>query len=177
MVTKRDAIEVMTGDTWRVSLSAVCKSLEGSTLSHVLQNVSGLVPLLQTVHILSVAVVMSSTLTVCLSTFGLHANGAPLRRTFGRFRVAITAGVLVLAATGALLVTAEPFRSLPNPVFQLKMMLLNAAVISLWFGWRYLPTSDSTTAPIALRALTTLSVVLCAGVIVSGRWIAYYLAE
>lgn len=159
----------------RASLSALCKSLEGSALSHVLQDVSGLVPLLQTVHILSVAVVMSSILTVCLSTFGFHARGTPLRRTFGRFRVAITAGVGVLVVTGALLVTAEPFRALPNPVFQLKMLLLSAAVISLWFAWKYLPSSDSITAPIALRALTTLSVALCAGVIVSGRWIAYYL--
>jgi hypothetical protein len=167
----------MTGDTWRASLNALCKWLEGSALSHVLQNVSGLVPLLQTIHILSVAVVMSSILILCLSTLGFHARATPLRRTFGRFRVAISAGLLVLVATGALLVTAEPFRSLPNPVFQLKMLLLASAVICLLLGWNYLPTSDSATAPLVLRALTSASVALCVGVIVSGRWIAYYLIE
>jgi len=161
-------------------LAAVSAWLANTSLSHLLQNVDWLVPAIQTVHILGVAVVMAAVLLVTLGAFGLHGRGQPLARTVGRFAPAVYLGVPVLLLSGLLMITAEPDRALPNPAFQIKMALLILAfTLSSLAARRAQRTGRSESAPagIGLRIVAVVALGLWLGVLVAGRWIAYTLSR
>ena len=81
----------------------------------------------------------------------------------------------MLLITGIVMIVGEPARSLKNPVFQLKMALLLAAMAvtalhQLRLARRHaLPNGRGTALLIALPSLG-----LWAAIVFAGRWIAYY---
>lgn len=160
-------------------LAALSAWLADSAVSRLLQTIDWLVPAIQTVHILAVALVISSVLLLSLGVFGLHSRGQPLARTVGRFVPAIRWGLPVLLVSGALMITAEPDRALPNPAFQLKMALLVAAAALTWASTRRLrsaPALPGRAPGVGLRIATAAALGLWLAVLVAGRWIAYTLA-
>jgi hypothetical protein len=85
----------------------------------------------------------------------------------------------VLLATGAVMIIGEPARSLANPVFQLKMALLVAALIvtlshQVPLGANPAFWEGSGGRRGAARLVAVLSLALWAGIVFAGRWIAYY---
>lgn len=153
-------------------VAAISKWLEGTALSHLLQSVDWLVPLIQTVHILAVALVFSAMLMLLLGALGLSGQEqTPVRRR-ARFLPALWIGVPVLLATGCLMIAAEPDRALPNRVFQLKMCLLLLACAATVRGARQIATTASAAA-IGERGWMTTAFILWTAVVVAGRWIAY----
>ena len=125
-----------------------CSWLEQTPFSVAIQSTSWIVPAVQTVHILAIAAVMSSALMIAL-------------RGESRFRPVIWWALPVLLATGVVMIVGEPARSLANPVFQIKMLLLLGAI----------------TVTVALRKLPAAGVVslaLWVGIVFAGRWIAYF---
>jgi len=162
-------------------VTAVSAWLADTALSRGLQSVDWLIPAIQTTHILAVAVVMSCVLLLSLAVFGLHAAEQPLARTVARFVPGIRFGLPVLLVSGALMITAEPDRALPNPAFQLKMALLVAAAV---LTWAYAHRLRRMPAPaldrprrLAVRSAAAAALVLWVAVLVAGRWIAYTLAR
>src|SRR3989442_14803270 len=139
-----------------------CSWLEQTPLSQTIQSTGWIVPAVQTVHILSIAAVLSSVLMIDLRLMGLLARDQPLARVSERFRPVIWWTLPVLLATGSVMIIGEPARSLANPVFQLKMLLLLAA-IAVTAGLH----KDS-------RIIAILSLSLWVGIVFAGRWIAYY---
>jgi len=79
-------------------------------------------------------------------------------------------GVLLLS--GALLIIAEPHRTLGNPIFYTKMALLALAlVLTVWLAAAARRQEKRT----ALRAaIATLYMLIWTGIIVAGRFIAYH---
>jgi hypothetical protein len=77
----------------------------------------------------------------------------------------------VLAVTGGLLITAEPGRTITNPVFYVKMILLAAVILAtLWLT----AAARRVQKPGALHLLiATLAVLLWIAIIFAGRLIAY----
>lgn len=153
--------------------------LSRSALSRLLQDVEWLVPAIQTIHILAVALLASSVVLLTLAVFGRYGREQPLTRAATRFGTAIRVALPVLLASGALMITAEPGRALPNPAFQLKMALVVAAAALTGVGVRHLARAGAPAAPpgIALRAAASLALALWLGALVAGRWIAYTLAH
>lgn len=162
-------------------LAALSAWLTDTALSHGLQNVDWLVPAIQTMHILAVALVISSVLLLSLAVFGLHGREQPLARAIERFSPGIGWGLPVLLVSGALMITAEPDRALPNPAFQLKMALLLVATTLTWTYTRRLRRAPAAgpDAPrsLALRTVAAVSLGLWLAVLVAGRWIAYTLSR
>lgn len=157
-------------------IASASRWLVATSLSHVLQDVEWLVPAIQTVHIAAVAVLFSSSLLLTLGVLGRHARELPLARTAARFMPGFYWGLPVLLATGALMITAEPERALPNPAFQLKMLLvLSASTVTfvLARGVRRLPADGGAGGVARLAALGALALWLAA--LVAGRFIAYTL--
>jgi hypothetical protein len=163
------------------SLAAVSAWLADTALSRLLQTVDWLVPAIQTAHILAVALVISAVLMLSLGVFGLHGRDQPLGRTVARFAPAIRWGLPVLLVSGALMITAEPDRALPNPAFQLKMALLALAATLTWAGARRLARAPAvrpgSPPDLALRLATAAALGLWVAVLVAGRWIAYTLSR
>ncbi len=93
-----------------------------------------------------------------------------------RFFPVLWVGLVVVSLSGALLLTAYPTKALTNPVFYLKLGAILAALFitrSLTKGVLQDPSYDAGIAPGKARALAALSLLLWAGVVTSGRLLAY----
>src|SRR5579884_3060591 len=104
-----------------MSLRSFSDWLAATPVSLFIQTTDWIIPTVQTVHILCIAVVISAALMVHLHTLGLAMRSQASVVLTRRFLPWTWGALLLLLLTGAILVVAEPGRSLPNPVFQLKM--------------------------------------------------------
>src|SRR6516165_6518596 len=109
-------------------LSDVSKWLAATSLSHTIQTAGWIIPALQTIHILCVAVLFSAAVLVDLHIWRLVLRDLPLRDVGRRFLPLIWPVVLILLLTGGLLIIGEPRRSLLNDTFYVKMGLLILAL-------------------------------------------------
>jgi hypothetical protein len=154
-----------------------CAWLQQTTFSQTLQNVEWVVPAVQTVHILCIGAVLAAALALALRHFGRLAADQPLARVATRFLRVIWLALPVLLMTGALLIAAEPRRSLASPAFQLKMVLLVCvASLLLVYQSRIGRTAGAATATGAFRPgrlIPLVALLLWVGIIFAGRWIAY----
>ena len=83
------------------ALSEFSKWLAATPLSHAIQTTGWIIPTVQTIHILSVAVVFSSATLVNLRIWRLLQRDAPLPEIARRFLPAIWPVLLVLLITGS----------------------------------------------------------------------------
>lgn len=159
-------------------LRVFCQWLSETSLSQLIQTSKWMIPLLQTTHILAIALVFTSALLVNMRIWRLFDPDRPLPEIAARFVPVIWQVLLVLLVTGALLIIAEPRRSLQNTSFYLKMTLLAAALLSLlvlqWSLRRDPNFWDKTVARRVVGRLAALgSTLIWCGVLFAGRWIAY----
>ena len=154
-----------------------CSWLENTPVSLTIQSTDWIVPTVQTVHILSIAAVVSSALMINLRLAGILGD-QPMARVSARYRPVIWWALPVLLATGAILITGEPARSLANAVFQLKMALLVAAIIVTLAVQMPLARNpaywdDASGRRAIARTIAIVSMLLWSGIVFCGRWIAY----
>jgi len=159
-------------------LIAFCAWLEQTPPSEMIQSAGWIVPTVQTIHILSVALVMTSVLMIALRLFGFLWRDQPFERVTARFLPLIWWPLLVLLLTGIVMIVGEPARALRNPIFQLKMALLLAALVATFAFLRLLrnpasaePAAQPRAAP---RVVAGISLLLWVGIVFAGRWIAYW---
>jgi hypothetical protein len=157
-------------------LLGLSKWLGATWLSSQLQTAGWIIPTLQTIHILGVAVLFSSAILLDLRLLGALLRDAAPGEVAQRFLPVLQPALLVLLTTGSLLIVGEPRRTLLNPTFYLKMALLLAA-IALTVGLRRAIArafwSDGQGRRLAGRLAAALSVLAWCGVVIAGRWIAY----
>ena len=152
--------------------------LAATTLSHSIQTAGWIIPTLQTIHILSVAVVFSSAILVDLRLWRLLNRDVPLPEITRRFLPAIWPVLLVLLITGSLLIIGEPRRSLLNSTFYLKMALLAVAVLlTAWLQWTASSSPNfwdrNRGRRVAGQLAASVSMLVWCGILFAGRWIAY----
>jgi hypothetical protein len=160
------------------ALSEFSKWLAATPLSHIIQTTKWVIPALQTIHILSVAVVFSSAVLVDLRLWRLLNRDMPLPEVARRFLPTIWPVLLVLLITGSLLIIGEPKRSLLNSAFYLKMALLAAAIVlTAWLQWSLSSSPNfwdkDRGRRMAGQLAATLSILVWCGILFAGRWIAY----
>lgn len=161
------------------SLNAICVWIDQTPLSQAIQVTNWVVPAVQTVHILAIAVVASSALMIDLRLIGLFWADRPMKDVSSRFLPFVWWPLLILFATGAIMIISEPARSLKNPAFQLKMVLLVAALIVTgliqFFRRRNTGFGDLSPGPHPVAVtVAVISLALWSAIIFAGRWIAYY---
>lgn len=161
-----------------LAIAPFSKWLAATELSHVIQTTTWIIPTLQTIHILSIAVLFSSAVLVDLRIWRLFDRDLPLKDVARRFLPVIWPVLLILLATGILLIIGEPTRSLQNSTFYLKMALLAVAiVVTVVLQWSLSADphfwDKGQTRQIAGRLAATASILIWCGVIFAGRWIAY----
>src|SRR5215468_5367480 len=98
--------------------------LDQTPFSQTIQTKAGIVPTVQTVHILAIAMVMTSALMIDLRLIGVVNRDQTFARVCARFLPFVWWPLLVLLLTGVIMIVGEPARSLKNPVFQLKVALI-----------------------------------------------------
>ena len=161
-----------------MTLHAFAEWLSQTQISQVVQNVSWIIPSVQSIHILCIAIVMSAVVMVDLRLLGVIGRGQPTAAYISRFLTWIWPTLAVLLVTGSILITGEPGRSLENPAFQTKMVLLILAMITTAVLQR--PTFKdpaywelTTGHRMSARVLAVISLLLWVGIVFAGRWIAY----
>jgi hypothetical protein len=152
--------------------------LGATSLSRSIQTAGWIIPALQTIHILCVAVLFSSALLAGLRLLGVFERELPLTSVMRRFLPAIWPVLLILLTTGTLLIVAEPKRSLLNSTFYLKMALLAFAILLTAGIQRSLSIDPNFWDKNNLRQAAgwfaaALSILIWTGIIFAGRWIAY----
>ena len=159
-------------------LQEITKWLAATPLSQTIQKILWIIPMMQSVHILAIAIVLSSVGMIDLRIFGLAGGRGTLQETARRFVPWIWCALVVLAVTGSILVIGEPGRSLVNPMFQIKMGLLVCAIavtatfqVTVAHRAALLEVDGRTPATLKLFAILTL--LLWFAIAVAGRWIAY----
>jgi hypothetical protein len=152
--------------------------LAATQASAVIQDVSWIIPLVQTIHILSISIVLSSVGMLDLRLMGVAGRRITISGMAERFLPWIWGAVGVLAVSGTVLIVGEPDRSLLNPAFQLKMALL-LSVIAVTLGFQHTVRRNagfwdmSPTRRRSARLTATVSLVLWLAIAVCGRLIAY----
>lgn len=115
-------------------------ALETSALSQLIKDVTWIIPLLQSIHIVTIGVVFVSSLMIALRVMGRMRADEPFAAVWRRFAPWMWYGLVVMVVTGVFLVIGEPVREFTAFSFWLKMTLLAIAVISTFvFGRTFGP--------------------------------------
>src|SRR5687768_6645830 len=88
------------------------------------------IPLLQSIHIVTIGVVFVSSLVIALRVLGKMRADEPFTAVWARFAPWIWIGLVVMAVTGVLLVVGEPIREFITLSFWVKMALVAIGVVS-----------------------------------------------
>ena len=156
-------------------LREFCTWLANTSLSQHIQDAFWVIPTVQTVHIVSIAIVMTSMAMLDLRLVGIAGRRQSLTAMAHRFLPWVWVTLIVLLCSGTILIIGEPGRELQSVVFWIKMSLLAAALVltltfqlvlhhrkGFWEGHR-----------VAAVLLGSVSLVIWVGIVAAGRWIAY----
>jgi len=157
---------------------ALCKWLEQTSVGGGIRESLWLIPAIETLHLLGMAVLVA-TITV----FDLRLLGWVLHRErFSTLAARVVpwswAGFAVQVVTGAMLFSSEAVKIYANPAFRLKMLLiLLAGVQALVFhrtAYRKVATWDqSDIVPVGAKVAGGLSILLWIGIVAAGRFIGF----
>jgi hypothetical protein len=152
--------------------------LAATPLSSVIQSVPWVIPGVQTIHIVCVALVISATFLVSFRVLGVFDTSQPIATLTRRFLSWIWYALGVLLVTGSLLIIGEPGRSLLNPAFLAKMlMLIVVATLTAILQRRINQDPEywdgSAARRTVARTFAVSSLVLWSCIVFAGRWIAY----
>lgn len=153
--------------------------LAHTPLSLAIQGHWWAIPTLQSVHILAIAATMTAVLLVDLRIVGLFNRHEQCHVVVNRFAPWVYKPLPVLALSGALLIVAEPERALTSIAFLVKIVLLLAGLVLMAILQRRFNQSlEYQNVTFLWRACVTVgaiaSLLLWAGVVFTGRLIAYF---
>jgi hypothetical protein len=158
-------------------IARFCDWLSATSLSIAFQEASWFVPLVQTVHILAIAVIVTA---VAMLSFRLIVTSpGTLEHGLSTDWIPwVWSALVVLLITGVLLTITEPSRELLNLVFRIKMLLVLVLASMLMIiqvrvrsDKRYWTASASRQR--AARFIGVFCLILGACLVTAGRWIAY----
>jgi small-conductance mechanosensitive channel len=152
--------------------------LSQTPLSLAIQTREWIIPTIQSVHIVFIAVVMGSVFMIELRIWGWAGRDQTVAQTTARFGPWLIGALAVLLVTGAVMVVGEPERELLALSFWLKMTLVAILTIVAGTFQRAVKHRDraSETAIAGRRSISAAAIVVLLiwfGVIVLGRLIAY----
>ena len=160
-----------------MSLRAFGDWLYGTSLSTSIREVDWLIPAVQSVHILAIAILLGSTLVSDLRLAGVFATDETPAAVVRRYLPWMWGALLVLLLTGLTMVLAEPGRTITNAVFWTKMALVvTAFALTLLFRKPVLDQQfrlEHAAWARSAKPLAWLSLGMWVAVIFCGRWIAY----
>lgn len=135
-------------------------------------------PLVESVHVLTLCLFVGLASVLDLRLMSVMLRRVPVSEVARRLLPWMGAGFAIMVVTGVLLFYALPVRSYHSVWFRTKICLLLLAGLNAWVFhariWRSVADWDlNPVTPKAARVAGTLSLLLWAGIIVTGRMIAY----
>jgi hypothetical protein len=159
-------------------IEALSHTLENTALNHLFKNFTWLVPAVQTIHILGIAIVLTTLTMLDVRLLRRTPGGLVVAEMSRNFFPWTWSALTVLLLTGTLLVIAEPDRELTSAAFKLKLVLV--AVLSILSLILQLPLRRnpqywdcSPERRHAVTCIAVVSLILCISIVAAGRLIAY----
>ena len=155
------------------------------TFSQWLENTPGSIAihegpyaLIESVHVLTLCVFVGLAVMLDMRLLGVTMRRVPVSQVARRLLPWTFAGFVVMVGSGVLLFYAIPVRSYQSIFFRFKMAMLILAGLNVWVFhsgiYRRLADWDlDPVPPRAARVAATLSLILWASIVLSGRMIAY----
>jgi hypothetical protein len=155
-----------------------CDWLSRTNVSVAFQSADWFVPLVQTIHIIAIAILLTSVYVVSFRLMGLTRGTQALATLTAKLTPWIWTALCVLLVSGTLLTITEPARELLNWAFRVKMLLVLALagmlrVVQLRMRRNPEYWTESPARRHAARAIGIVSVIVGASIVTAGRWIAY----
>jgi hypothetical protein len=150
---------------------AIANSSAHDIAVDLLRNVPGLPPIMQTLHLLSIAVMLGSAVLLSLRALGWAVPSQLPAEMAQRLAPWTWSALPVLFVSGSIFVLARPQRYFTNPVFGLKFAFLVPALLLAALLYRALRRESPLSTSVRLLALGNLVAWIC--VVLAGRWIAY----
>ena len=146
--------------------------------SQAIQEHAWIIPVVQCVHIVAIAVVMGSVLMTNLRILEIAGRSQTMTSTARRFMPWLWWGLAIAAVTGIVMIVGEPVRELVNPAFWSKMTLLAlslgaAALFQATLTHRLAFWERTSAERKFTRILAVASLLVWVGIVILGRWIAY----
>jgi len=160
-----------------MQLQAFCDWVENTSVGAAMGQSAYLFPLVESLHVLSIAVMMGTIAFVDLRLMGLINRDLPVSRTL-REMLPYTIGSFVASAiTGTLLWTSHAMQYLQTGAFVAKMVLMGVAGINIlvFHGviQRGMGRWDLGRVPLRARLVGCTSLLLWIAVVTCGRWIGF----
>lgn len=164
-----------------MAIMAFLESLEHSTLGQAMSGESGwvwLFPVVETLHVLSLAIVFGSIAMVDLRLLGLTTRDSAVSRLSADILPYTWVAFALAATTGSLMFLSRASTYFYNWAFEFKMLCLMLAGINMLivnFGaYRAIAQWDLQLPPPAgARAAGAVSLLLWTCVVIFGRWIGF----
>jgi magnesium-transporting ATPase (P-type) len=155
-----------------------CDWLSRTNVSVAFQSANWFVPLVQTVHIIAIAILLTTVYVMSFRLIGLTRGAQALATLTAKSTPWFWTALSVLLVSGILLTITEPARELLNWAFRIKMLLVMALAGMLWMvQLRMRQNPEYWTASPARRhashAIGIVAVIVGASIVTAGRWIAY----
>ena len=148
--------------------------LGGTPVARVIDNVKWAFPVIESIHILGMALLAGTIAAVDLRMLGMGLRSRSAPELARELQPWTRLGFGVMVVTGPLLFSTDPMRYSANPAFVFKMRALLAAVVVYFPLHRGAALSQKLATTRWGKWVASLSLTLWIAVIVAARWIATY---
>jgi hypothetical protein len=156
-----------------MSTAEVLTAIQNSAVAHAVSKSNHMVGAgLQIVHVLGFILLLSSIVLISLRLLGLAFAQQPVSKVGRDATRLIWLGLALTVVSGTLMFVSSPKTYYYNPAFELKMLLLVAAVLVQVVLLRRVSAKDAPTPALA-RATVALSLASWFGVGLAGRIIGF----
>jgi len=161
-----------------LTLSEFISYFEDSALADNIRENDLLFPLIESVHVVSICLVVGSILVIDLRLLGLASLNRPVGRITNAILPLTWSAFAVAAASGLLLFISNATKYLENGYFLAKVLLICAAGLNMvvfhGISAKDLPRWENEAAlPLPARLAGGLSILLWVAVVACGRWIGF----
>jgi hypothetical protein len=147
---------------------------ENSGVGETIRSSSWLFPVIESVHLLGLAVIGGAVLVVDLRLLGFGLRRQPVAQLAMDAQRWLIASLIVMLVTGSMLFTSEAIKCYYHIAFWVKMTSLLLAIIFTFTVRRKVTMADETRIrPLWSKLVALISVALWSGVGVGGRWIGF----
>jgi len=147
---------------------------EATAVGSAIRNSQWLFPVIESVHLLALAMLGGALLIVDLRLAGLGLRSQPVRHLARDAQPWLVGSLLVMISTGVPLFLSESIKCYYSPAFWVKMSTLPVAILYTFTVRRTIANSDEARVGPRWNALVGLvSLTLWFGVAAAGRWIGF----
>ena len=156
----------------------VISYFEDSTLADNIRENDVLFPLIESVHVVSICLVVGSILVVDLRLLGLASVSRPVSRVTSGILPLTWSAFAIAVASGGLLFISNATKYLANGYFVAKILLICVAGLNMAIfhaiGATDMPKwENEKTLPRRVQLAGGLSILLWVSVVTCGRWIGF----